>query len=171
MKRPPLFNTVNRKYFIQCLMIYCFISLVLFFMGSILEKDVLSAVGVSAIAASTFLVFCIPNASASHCKKLIGGYLVGLLLGMAGYFIIHHANIFQTHITHYITFVIWGGFTVGITSLIMAIFNVEHPPAAGLALGLAYERWENHVIIVIVISILCLCLIRYLLKDYLISLL
>ena len=50
---------------------------------------------------------------------------------------------------------------VGGTILAMGLTDTEHPPAAGIALGMAARPWEISVFLYILIAVLILALIRF----------
>ena len=59
---------------------------------------------------------------------------------------------------------------VGFAIFIMAVTNTEHPPAAGIALGLVINRWDHLTIIYILIAIIWLVSIKLVLRKYLMDL-
>ncbi len=51
---------------------------------------------------------------------------------------------------------------------LMVITDTEHPPAAGLALGLVLaESWRPEIIIVVLVGIVLVALLKPVLKDLL----
>lgn len=166
-----LLHKLNHHYISQCFLAYVLISGVLIFMGAVADHQVIGAVGVSAVASSTFLLMVLPDSKTARARNAVGGYIIGILCGLFGYLLLHRWGIFSHFFSHVILLAMWGGFVVGLSSLLMACFNMEHPPAAGLSLGLAYEHWQNHVVLVVMISILFISFLKYCLRNYLISLL
>lgn len=59
---------------------------------------------------------------------------------------------------------------VTLTMFLMALLNYEHPPAAGLSLGLIVEPWTTFTIFVIVVVVALMSLVKYLLQRWLIDL-
>jgi len=51
----------------------------LFIIVLVLDKD--KMVVISAMGATAFIVFVMPNAASAHSRNVIGGHLVGLILG------------------------------------------------------------------------------------------
>ena len=72
----------------------------------VVEIGVSNAAITASIASSVFLVFVVPHSIASSTRRLFGGHLVAVIVG------------------------------VGVAILLMAITNTEHPPAAGTTLAL-----------------------------------
>ena len=50
---------------------------------------------------------------------------------------------------------------VGLTILAMGLTDTEHPPAAGIALGMAGRPWELNIFVYILIAVLILGIIRF----------
>ena len=68
--------------------------------------------------------------------------------------------------------VLCGALAVGLAIFVMVITDTEHPPAAGLALGLVLnEACDARVLAVVLIGILALSLAKEVLKPLLIDLL
>ena len=62
---------------------------------------------------------------------------------------------------------LWFSASVGITILIMVVMDVEHPPAAGTALGMTLVGYTNSSSSAIIISVVVLAFIGYVSKPYL----
>jgi len=62
---------------------------------------------------------------------------------------------------------LWHALSVGITLFIMVVFDLEHAPAAGTALGMTMVGFSNSSVLAIIISIITLAAISYFAKDYL----
>ncbi len=56
---------------------------------------------------------------------------------------------------------------VGLAVFLMVITNTEHPPATGMALGLFLNHCELRTIIVALIGVVCLVVLKTLLRPYL----
>jgi len=66
--------------------------------------------------------------------------------------------------------IVFGALAVGIAIFIMAVTNTEHPPGAGIALGLVINPWTWVTIIFIFCAIIWLTSVRKILKPYLMDL-
>ena len=117
-----------------------------------------NAVVIASIAASIFIVFTMPNAISARKRAILGGHWVGLLLGS------FWAIIPQPY--QFVSILVYS-LAVGTTMLVMVIFDVEHPPAAGTALGIAMTGFSWGVGTAIISSTIVLVLIRQLFKPYL----
>lgn len=117
-----------------------------------------NVVVVASIAASIFIVFAMPKAISARKRAIIGGHLFGLLFGSL-WTLVPQPNEFTTIVIY--------SFAVGSTMLAMVIFDMEHPPACGTALGVAITGYSWGVGIAVISSTIILAVIRSLLRPYL----
>jgi CBS-domain-containing membrane protein len=117
-----------------------------------------NAVVIASIAASIFIVFAMPNAAAARKRSIIGGHWIGLFFGSMS------TLIPQPY--HYISIIVFS-LAVGLTMLSMVVFDMEHPPAAGTALGVAITGFSWNVGIAIITSTILLAIIRTVFRPYL----
>lgn len=117
-----------------------------------------NVVVVASIAASIFIVFAMPQAISARKRAILGGHWWGLLLGSLW-------ALFPQPF-EFVSILIYS-LAVGTTMLAMVIFDMEHPPAAGTALGVAITGFSWNVGIAIVTSTIILALIQKLFKPYL----
>ena len=117
-----------------------------------------NAVVVASIAASIFIVFTMPNAISARKRAIIGGHWIGLFFGSVW------ALIPQPY--HFISIIVFS-FAVGTTMLAMVIFDMEHPPAAGTALGVVITGFSWEVGIAVITSTILLAIIRTVFRSYL----
>lgn len=153
------------RYVFQCVLATLTILAVLFFLDVLTETAIIASLG-----ASAFIVFAIPNSYSSDTRRLIGGYIVGITVGIICFNI---SRMFPTinFFTHIETsLIIFGAISVGIAIFIMAVTNTEHPPAAGISLGLVINPWSILTIIFILCAIIWLSGVRKILKPYLMDL-
>ena len=116
------------------------------------------AVVIASIGASAFVVFAMPNNVSSRPRSLIGGQLVGLLVGS-----IFGLFMFDSSIGQMLAY----SFAVGTSIFLMVVLDMEHPPAAGTALGVAITGFSNEVALALITSSIILSLIHQLFKPYL----
>jgi len=159
------FRKNSLKYIFQCFLATLTILAVLIFLDVLNEAALITALG-----ASAFIVFTMPTQYSSDPRRLIGGYIVGMVVGFV-FYIIANSDIGSSIFTNQITsLVVFGAIAVGFAVFIMAVTNTEHAPAAGIALGLVISRWDYLTIIFIILAILWLASIRLILKRYLMDL-
>ena len=106
------------------------------------------------MGSTAFIVFAMPNATSAKSKNVIGGHLVGLLVGMIFFFV-------------KIPYLYEYPLVVGFAIIVMAVLDVEHPPAVGTALAVVINEVSPDVSITIVAAAVLLSLCRYYLRDYL----
>ncbi len=109
---------------------------------------------ISAIGATTFIVFAMPTTASAQAKIVIGSHLVGLLSGATFAFIA---------LPHYISYPV----AVGIAILVMVALDLEHPPAAGTAIAAVTHGDSLDIWLAVISSVLILSLARYLLRNFL----
>lgn len=159
------FRKNTLKYIFQCFLSTLTILVVLIFLDVLKETAIITALG-----ASAFIVFTMPNQYSSDPRRLIGGYIVGLIVGFVFYFISQSQIKNTFDFSETTSLVIFGAIAIGFAIFIMALTNTEHAPAAGIALGLVINPWDYLTIIFIVIAILWLTSIRLILRGYLMDL-
>lgn len=153
------------RYVFQCSLATFTILIVLLFLDVLSHTAIIATLG-----ASAFIVFTMPESYESKPRPLIGGYLVGILVGCSCYFLSMFplmTSIFATQETSYIAF---GALSVGIAIFLMVITDTEHPPAAGMALGLVINRWDHMTIVFILCSVILMAAVKKLLKPIMMDL-
>jgi CBS-domain-containing membrane protein len=108
---------------------------------------------ISAIGATTFIVFAMPNAVSAKVRNIIGGHLVGLATGTL---------LSLMTIPNPIGYAL----AVAITMFLMVALDVEHPPAAGTALAVLVNQVSLDALLTILVSILVLSLAHRYLRNY-----
>ncbi|MFP4646782.1 MAG: HPP family protein [Candidatus Acetothermia bacterium] len=114
-------------------------------------SKVVGLVLIAAAGSTAFTVFALPHNRTARTRSVIGGNLIAALLGFG--------------CSHLGALWLAGGVAVGLASFSMVLFDAEHPPAAGAALGLAISANLPEVLFV-VLSALIFSLLRYLLLPY-----
>lgn len=122
---------------------------------------------VAALGASTFIVFAMPRTVAAEPRRIIGGHITGIVCGMLGYYVCFNSPI--SGYFEYNEFIHWlpAALAVGLSIFLMTVFNFEHPPAAGTALGIVTHEWSHGAIIFVVVFAVCLSIIGFILRKYL----
>lgn len=124
----------------------------------LLALSLRDAVIIASIAASIFIVFAMPNSVSARKRAIIGGHWIGLAVGSLW------ALVPTSH--HFISILVLS-LAIGTTMLIMVVFDMEHPPAAGTALGVAMTGFSWNIGIAIITSTIMLAIIRTVFKPYL----
>lgn len=85
--------------------------------------ELISLVVIAGVGSTFFTVFATPKLRTAQTRNVIGSYVICVLLGMACFTLSPVA--------------LSGGVAVGAAAFLMVITDTEHPPAAGVALGLS----------------------------------
>jgi CBS-domain-containing membrane protein len=157
------------RYIFQCALATLSVFIIL------LAFDVMTnAVIIAALGSSVFIVFAMPEAQVSRLRFLIGGYIVGIAVAC----LCHHLSLLSlwslmtwVPFIHEPSHVVFGAMAVGLAIFVMVITDTEHPPAAGLTLGLIVSEWSYMTIVVVFVGIISLSVIKIVLKPVLKNLL
>ncbi len=109
---------------------------------------------ISAMGATSFIVFAMPTAASAQTRNVIGGHLVGLASGTIFYF---------ATLPYFLEYPL----AVGIAIFIMVALDVEHPPAAGTALAVVINEVSPDVFVTIMAGAVILSQCRYYLRHHL----
>ncbi|HEX9758028.1 MAG TPA: HPP family protein [Nitrospiria bacterium] len=123
------FKSNKISYVLQCLLASSTVFIILLVLDA---KN--NAVVISALGASSFIAFTMPERVSSRPRYLIGGYMEGIISGGVIHALLPFiSGIFSSGILNYAFF---GALAVGLSIFLMVVIQTEHPPAAGLALAL-----------------------------------
>ena len=170
-----MFLTKNWTYWVhaltQSLAATVFMWFVFMGLDEIATSKIIWAAGASTLASSSFLVFSVPKSPVSKPIKIMGGYVLAMLVGECMRLLANvlcrvapHYHLAEPHI-HMFEFV--AGLSVGFTLLLMVIFKVEHPPAAGLAVVMVLDIRHVDAMLVIMAAAVVLTLVRWIFRKLL----
>lgn len=154
------FKDNKGHYILQCALATAILMVLFSLLSLVFDTAIVAALG-----ATSFIVFTIPFKEVSKARYVIGGYTVGNIVGFISAFL------FQTIGIAHGLFGILAALSVGVSMFLMVIFDVEHPPAAGVSLGLMINNGDVRSVLVAYIGIIFILLMRKLLAKYLIDLL
>jgi len=140
------FRKLWKHYLLQSLLA----AATLFIIILVLGRD--RIVVISAMGATAFIVFAMPEAVSAQTRNVIGGHLVGLAVGTIFYF---------TNLPYYLEY----SLAVGLAIFIMAALDVEHPPAAGTALAVVINEVSRNAFIIIMVAAVVMSQCRYFLRN------
>ena len=123
---------------------------------------------VVAIASSAFIVFVMPHSRVSTPRRVIGGHVVAVIvaLGLALLYLTPVGGFAaESHLTSDLM-----AAAVGLSILIMVVFNTEHPPAGGTVLGLAVEGWSLSAVFFVLLGAVMLSVVHGVLRPRLVNL-
>ena len=130
--------------------------------------DSLSTAAIAAgLASSVVGIFIAPSNSTARIRSVVGGHGVALILG----------SLFSVILFLGPVEVFWGeeriflhlslAVAVGLSMLLMAITNTEHPPAAGPALGMASREFDTLIFFSIIGAVALLAVMKLALRPHL----
>ncbi len=154
------FKTNKLRYFFQSSLAGLCIGVVLLFLNTISQSAIVASLG-----ATTFILFTMPHHKIASSRKCIAGYIIGIIIGC-----LFHLFLDILPMNHVALPAIFGGFAVGLSIFIMVIIDVEHPPAAGIALGFVFSEWNMLAICAVMCGVITLAFIKRLFKAHLINL-
>ena len=140
-----------KHYVLQSLLASGAMALVLLFL------TLQNAVIVASIGATSFIIFAMPKSVSAAPMNVIGGHVTGLV---AGILCNELSGIVHTHS------ILVYSMAVGISIFVMVVLDVEHPPAAGTALGVAITGFNWPIVFAVITSITVLSLIHHFCKKY-----
>ena len=142
------FKELWKYYILQSLLAITTLLLIVLVLG----KD--KMVVISAMGATTFIVFAMPKTTSAQRKNVVGGHLVGLAAGTIFYF---------TTLPYFLEY----SLAVGVAVFVMVALDVEHPPAAGTALAVVINEVSIDAFVTIMLSAVILSQCCYYLRGYL----
>jgi CBS-domain-containing membrane protein len=129
------------------------------------EDALTNAAAVTAIASSAFIIFMAPHSTMAGPRRVLGGHAVGLAIGLPAFLLADR---------------VFGGTTlavdvtaaaaVGLSMLVMASTDTEHPPAAGTVLGLVLASDPLKPALMVLLAALALSAARHLFGRWMIDL-
>lgn len=152
------FRDNKKQYILQCLIATGALILVLYFVDYFARTSVVASIG-----ATAFILFTMPHTNRSKPRFILGGYLAGILSGITGALMIQLISGMPITLA--------AGVAVGIAMFIMVVFNVEHPPAAAVAFGVALDGFDLYSYILLYGVVFALYFIVYLNRKWFIDLL
>jgi len=151
------------NYILQSLLATIALTIILYFENIVTDTAIIASLG-----ATTFIIFAMPNYTTAQPRKVIGGHIIGIIVGISCFYFASFAqNRENFFLTQDITKILIPSLSVGLSIFIMVITNTEHPPAAGTALGIVIQDWSYSTILVILITVSLLSLTKYLLRSWL----
>lgn len=139
----------------------------LLFLNALTETALIASLG-----ATSFIVFAMPKTYASSPRRLIGGYSIGITVGVLCFYLgnlLHNSSIILSFFNHNEP-IFFAAIAVGISIFLMTITNTEHAPAAGISLGLVINQWNIYSVLFIIIVMLVMAGIHQILQPFMINL-
>ncbi|MFO7891635.1 MAG: HPP family protein [bacterium] len=144
------FRVHAKNYILQCLLATLTVFIVLYILT--LENVII----VASMGSTAFVVFALPKSVSAQPRGVIGGNIVGLLCGTVCSLI--------TVPNELLTLVIYA-IAVGLSIFIMVVIDTEHPPASGLALGVAISGYSLKITVTVITFSILLSVVHVIFKD------
>ena len=149
-----------------------FMTLVLLVFGYFAQSPIIWAVGAGALAASSFLVFAAPKSPVSRPSHIVCGYAIGMFTGLLLQYVL--AQLYGI-LLHYETMFIYdknifwiaASLVLGLSIILIVIFDKTHPPAVGMSIVLVLYIRYYFIILVLFGCPVILALLRYGLRHHL----
>jgi CBS-domain-containing membrane protein len=151
-----------RHYIVQSLMAVLALIIILNFVSLFTQTVIVAVLG-----ASTFIVFAMPGTIAAEPRRLIGGNVVGIITGVVCFYALMNPAMMNLYAQYTLMHWIPAAVSVGLSMFLMVIFNVEHPPAAGTALGLVISPWTYQTILFILLYAILLSVVKVVFRKHL----
>jgi CBS-domain-containing membrane protein len=147
------------RYIVQSIVAMVTMLIILLFVDSVANAALIAGLGSTVVTA-----FLHPTAPSARLRAIIGGHFCGLVTGSVLAFLLINLAIFGEP-GQYLSLLSMA-VSVGFVILLMGLTDTEHPPAAGIAIGMAGRSWEIQTFLIIIIAVLILALIRVMFSKY-----
>jgi CBS-domain-containing membrane protein len=152
-----------KRYALQCGLAGLMVLVLLLVLDSVTQTVLIASLG-----ASAFIAFAVPRSLHSGPRNMIGGYIVGIIAGVA-------MSLLNTHVDmpagwDHAVMVVFGAFAISLAMFIMVVTRTEHPPAAALALGLVLNEWTFVTLLVVLGGVIVLSVAKRLILPMLLDL-
>ena len=131
----------------------------------LLVDSVADAVLAAGLGSSAVIAFVHPHSKSAALRRLVGGHLHGLVIGVVASWLLFHSGWPAS-----ITMSNWAADVVaaialGVVILVMSVTDTEHPPAAATGLGFTLESLDWTVIILFAAGVLLLAISKVLFRG------
>jgi len=154
-----------RRYALQCSLATAVVLILLVALDAVTQTVLIAALG-----ASSFIAFAVPRSLVSSPRCIIGGYLVGISVGVL-MSTLNRAFDFPDAVLTHVSLIVFAALATGLAMFLMVVTRTEHPPAAALALGLVLNEWSPLTLLVVISGVVGLSICKRLVLPILMDLL
>ena len=130
--------------------------------------DSLSTAAIAAgLASSVVGIFIAPSNPTARIRSVVGGHGVALILGALFSVLLFFGPVEEILSQRELLLHLSLAVAVGLSMLLMAITNTEHPPAAGTALGMASREFDLLIFFSIIGAVVLLAVMKLALRPQL----
>lgn len=152
-----------KRYGLQCGLAGVGVLILLLVLDAVTQTVLIASLG-----ASAFIAFAVPRSLHSGPRHLIGGYVVGIISGVA------MSSVYSLFTLHgawdHAVMIIFGALAISFAMFAMVVTRTEHPPAAALALGLVLNEWDLATLLVVLVGVIGLSIIKQIVTPMLVDL-
>ncbi|MQG41680.1 MAG: HPP family protein [SAR202 cluster bacterium] len=128
----PKFRHRYEQCFLRAFLAFVAVAIILLFVESPSSAAIAAGLGSSVVG-----IFINPNGATARLRAMVGGHTMALLLGSVFSFILFAGSIETFTVDHSQFHALIMALSVGLLFLVMAITDTDHPPAGGIAIGMA----------------------------------
>ena len=128
----PKFRHRYEQCFLRAFLAFLAMAIILLFVESPSSAAIAAGLGSSVVG-----IFINPNGATARLRAMVGGDTMALLLGSVFSFILFAGSIETFAVDHSQFHALIMALSVGLLFLVMAITDTDHPPAGGIAIGMA----------------------------------
>jgi CBS-domain-containing membrane protein len=158
----PKFRRHYRQYIFQAVLATVTMVIVLLFVDSLATAAIAAGLGSSVIG-----IFINPSGPTARLRAVVGGHTMALLIGSALSLILFSSSMESFTVSHTEFHTLIMAISVGLLMLVMAVTDTEHPPAAGIAIGMTSREWTPEVFGAILGALVVLAVIKIVLRRHL----
>ena len=158
----PKFRRHYRQYIFQALLATGSMAAILLFVDSLSTAAIAAGLGSSVVG-----IFINPSGVTARLRAVVGGHTMALLIGSAFSFILFSGSAESFIASHSAYLDLAMALSVGLLMLVMAVTDTEHPPAAGIAIGMTGRAWTPEVFGAILGALALLVVIKLVLRRHL----
>lgn len=161
----PRFRRRAGRYVIQSAIAGACLFLILVF-----EQGVAGAAVTASIASSVFIAFVVPHSVAASTRRVLGGQILGLAVGsLASFGLLTLVG--PVEAVGLILLSTVASVSVGLSIVLMALTETQHPPAAATCLGIVLFGASFQAALFVITAVLTLVALRLLLLRHIKNLL
>lgn len=163
-------NHSLKTYVFQLSLMSIFIFIIVCLFREASKVDVLWALGVSALASSSFLLFTRPSSPDLSEFCFLASYAINITVGAITHFLLnllHLLPVVHDPESKFFLFAFMTSMALGLSFILMLVLKVRHPSALGLCIVMIinFTRWD--IAFVTVVGVLLLSAVHFFLKPYL----
>lgn len=137
-----------------------FATVAILFIMSILDISHQTAI-IASMGATCFILFAMPRTDNAKPRRVVGGYAMGITSGILCSYLPSQEFFTYLLYTRRGAIILAAAIAVGVAIFLMVILDMEHPPAAGMAMAILFNPWKWGTILIVFTAIVLLTLISY----------